>query len=146
MHQPNEQYIYTQEEYLQLLRNSKFGLSLRGYGPKCNREIELMAFGTVPIIDEYVSMSYYDPPQENIHYFRINQPSDIKNVINNCSKEQWIKMSTACREWYNKNCSLHGSFNTTMKIINDFSKKNENGNRFDFNYVFNIKNTFIKNK
>ena len=91
-------------------------------------------------------MSYYDPPQENIHYFRIKQPSDIKNVINNCSKEQWIKMSTTCREWYNKNCSLQGSFDTTMKIINDFSKKNEPGNRFDFNYVFNIKNTFIKNK
>ena len=34
MHKPDEKYRYNQEEYLDLLRNSKFGLCLRGYGLK----------------------------------------------------------------------------------------------------------------
>ena len=36
------------DEYLNLLKQSKFGLCLRGFGGKCNREIELMGLGTVP--------------------------------------------------------------------------------------------------
>ena len=121
MHKPDEKYVYNQKEYLELLKNSKFGLSLRGFGPKCNREIELMGSPsiTVPIITKKISMTYYDSPIENKHYFRINNANEIPNIIKNCSEETWTKMSTACIEWYNKNCSLQGSFNTTMNIINN---------------------------
>jgi len=123
MHKADEKYIYSQNEYLQLLKNSKFGISLRGFGPKCNREIELMAFGTVPIIDSTVSMDYYDSPIENIHYFRINNPSDIKKIIQSCSEEKWNQMSQACVNWYKKNCSTNGSFQTTMNAIKDLINK-----------------------
>lgn len=123
MHKADEKYIYTQSEYLQLLKNSKFGISLRGFGPKCNREIELMAFGTVPIIDSTVSMDYYDSPIENIHYFRINNPSDIKKIVQSCSEEKWNQMSQACVNWYKKNCSTKGSFQTTMNAIKDLINK-----------------------
>ena len=43
-------YPYTQEQYQERLSSSKFGLLLPGYGPKCNRDIECMAHGTVPIV------------------------------------------------------------------------------------------------
>ena len=43
-------YPYTQEEYLNEIKHSKFGLCLPGYGPKCNREIEYLGLGTVPIM------------------------------------------------------------------------------------------------
>ena len=125
MHLPNEKYTYTQEEYLHLLKKSKFGLSIRGYGPKCNREIELMALGTVPIIDNNVNMNYYNKPIENVHYFRINKPEEIIKIINNCSEKQWTKMSNACIKWYNDNCSCIGSFNVTMDIINSPKKNKE---------------------
>ena len=140
MHLPNEKYIYTQEEYLHLLKKSKFGLSIRGYGPKCNREIELMALGTVPIIDNNVNMDYYNKPIENVHYFRINKPEEISNIINNCTKEQWTKMSNACIKWYNENCSCIGSFNTTMDIIKKINKhtKEKKNNKF-----FNIQNIIL---
>lgn len=156
MHKPDEKYVYNQKEYLELLKNSKFGLSLRGFGPKCNREIELMALGTVPIITQDVSMTYYDSPIENKHYFRINNADEIPNIIKNCSEETWTKMSTACIEWYNKNCSLQGSFNTTMNIINNeiinkIQKKNSNesnlpkNNNDDFKKkyenIYSLKNT-----
>ena len=123
MHKPEEKYRYTQDEYLDLLRNSKFGLCLRGFGPKCNREIELMALGTVPIVETNVDMdNYYDPPQENIHYLRFSSPEDIELLINNCSEEKWTQMSLACREWYNKNASTQGSFKTTMNIVKNMGQ------------------------
>ena len=78
-----------------------------------------MALGTVPIITNDVSMSYYDSPIENIHYFKIKNASEIPDIIKNCSEEKWTEMSNACIEWYNKNCSVVGSFNTTMNIINN---------------------------
>ena len=96
MHKPNEKYKYNQDEYLDLLKHSKFGLCLRGFGPKCNREIELMALGTIPIVEKNVDMdNYYDPPQENIHYLRFSSPEEIQNLIDNCSEDKWTKMSLA---------------------------------------------------
>ena len=93
MHKPNEKYKYNQDEYLDLLKHSKFGLCLRGFGPKCNREIELMALGTIPIVEKNVDMdNYYDPPQENIHYLRFSSPEEIQNLIDNCSEDKWTKM------------------------------------------------------
>ena len=47
---------FSQEEYLEELHNSKYGLCLRGYGSKCHREVELMALGTVPIVEKNVDM------------------------------------------------------------------------------------------
>ena len=123
MHKPDEKYRYNQDEYLDLLRNSKFGLCLRGFGPKCNREIELMALGTVPIVEKNVDMdNYYDSPQENIHYLRFSSPEDIEVLIDNCSEERWSQMSLACREWYKKNGSTEGSFKTTMNIVKKMKK------------------------
>tara|TARA_B110001452_G_scaffold85760_1_gene70092 strand:- start:6 stop:4607 length:4602 start_codon:yes stop_codon:yes gene_type:complete len=123
MHKPDEKYKYTQDEYLDLLRNSKFGLCLRGFGPKCNREIELMALGTVPIVETNVDMdNYYDSPQENVHYLRFSSPEDIELLINNCSEEKWTQMSLACREWYKKNASTQGSFKTTINIVKNMGR------------------------
>ena len=151
MHLPNEKYIYTQDEYLHLLKKSKFGLSIRGYGPKCNREIELMALGTVPIIDNNVNMDYHNKPIENIHYFRINKPEEISKIINNCTKEQWTEMSNACIKWYNDNCSCIGSFNVTMDIINnpkennkEIAKKNFVNNKSTINNkLFRVQNLLL---
>ena len=129
MHKPEELYKYNQDEYLSLLKNSKFGLSLRGFGPKCNREIELMALGTVPIVANDVDMcNYYDSLIENVHYFRFNNVEEIKEIVEKCNENTWNKMSKACIEWYNKNCSIKGSFKTTEYIIKNFDKVVESHN------------------
>lgn len=112
-------YIYTQKEYLDLLSKSKYGLCMRGYGPKCHREIELYAMGVVPLLTNEVDTNYYVQPIENIHYFRINGPNDVKSIIDNTSKQKWKEMSLAGREWYEQNCSALGLFRTTSKIINN---------------------------
>lgn len=113
-----QKHKFTQKEYLMKLRNSRYGLCLRGYGSKCHREVELMAFGTVPIITEHVSIeSYYDKPIENIHYIKANTPEELENKINNISKDKWEEMSKSCYDWYQRNVHSDNGWNNMINKI-----------------------------
>ena len=112
------QHKFSQEEYLQQLANAKYGLCLRGYGSKCHREVELMALGTVPIITEFVCIdSYMDPPEENIHYIRCNNPENLQTILSNITQEKWETMSKNCCEWYQKNVYSKNSFKNFLSYI-----------------------------
>jgi hypothetical protein len=112
---------FTQKEYLMQLRNSKYGLCLRGYGSKCHREVELMAFGTVPIVTPEVSItSYMDPPIENVHYIKATTPKELKEKINAIPQKKWESMSKSCYEWYQRN--VH-SDNCWVNMISDILYK-----------------------
>ena len=109
---------YSHKEYLYQLQKSKYGLCLRGFGKKCNREMELMAMGTVPIITPDVSIDYYnDKLIENKHFIRINDPSEYRKKIDSISKEQWTEMSNNCKEWYMKNIHSKNGFNQLIKQL-----------------------------
>ena len=109
---------FNQTEYLMKLRNSRFGLCLRGYGSKCHREVELMAFGTVPVVTPEVSIKdYLDPPQEGIHYITASTPEEFKKKVDNISKRQWEIMSYNCKEWYMKNVHSDNSWNTFIHNV-----------------------------
>ena len=95
---------FSNKEYLLKLRQSRFGLCLRGYGSKCHREVELMAFGTVPIVtSEVTTNSYMEPLQENIHYLQVKNTDEFKNKIDNLSENDWNTMSESCYKWYERN-------------------------------------------
>ncbi len=112
-----QQHKFTQEEYLNKLSRSKFGLSLRGYGSKCHREVELMAFGTIPLITPDVNVDFYiEPLIENKHYIKVNSPDELKSKIS-ISKEKWIEMSNNCHLWYMRNVHSENSWNTTISSI-----------------------------
>lgn len=99
---------YSQNDYLELLRNSRYGLCIRGYGKKCHREIELMALGTVPIVTEDMNTSsFLEPLVEKTHYFKASSPTEMKKIINKTKQETWNTMSAACQEWYKRN--IHSS-------------------------------------
>ncbi len=99
-----KQHKFTHEAYLMKLRGAKYGLCLRGYGSKCHREVELMAFGTVPIVTPEVSVtSYMEPLIENTHYILVKTPEELKEKLANIGEEQWSNMSSACYEWYQRN-------------------------------------------
>ena len=97
-------HLFTHEEYLFKLRNSKFGLCLRGYGKKCHREVELMAFGTVLIVTPEVSISsFLEPLVEGTHYIYVTSPNEIKEKLEVITEEKWNQMSKSCYEWYQQN-------------------------------------------
>jgi hypothetical protein len=109
---------FSHEEYLMKLRGSKYGLCLRGYGSKCHREVELMAFGTVPIVTPEVTVSsYMDPLIENIHYILVKTPEELKEKIANIDEEQWTKMSSVCYEWYQRNVHSNNCWNNMIEHI-----------------------------
>ncbi len=119
---PQTKYPYTQSDYLVRLSDARFGLCLRGYGPKCNREIELMALGTIPIITPDVDITgFFDPPQFGIHYLVAKNAADVSRIIASTSPEDWETMSRACQDWYQRNCSTRGSFYQTQRIIQTVS-------------------------
>ena len=116
-----DHYPFTKEEYLEKLRHSKFGLALAGYGPKCNREIELLGMGVVPLFAPEVDNTYYEPLQEGVHFLRVNSPEDVRKVIDSVSESQWKRMHDAGQKWYQRNASPSGSFLITKKIMESIS-------------------------
>ena len=109
---------FNHEEYLMKLRGSKYGLCLRGYGSKCHREVELMAFGTVPIVTPEVTVSsYMEPLVENTHYILVKTPEELKEKIANIEEEQWTNMSSTCYEWYQRNVHSNNCWNNMIEHI-----------------------------
>lgn len=109
---------FSHEEYLMKLRGAKYGLCLRGYGSKCHREVELMAFGTVPIVaDGVTTESYMEPLIENIHFIKVSTPSEIRPIIYRITEEKWSEMSKACYEWYQRNVMSKNAWTNMIEHI-----------------------------
>ncbi len=109
-------------QYLENCARMLFGLCLTGVGPKCLRDIEYMAMGVVPIVVNRSAIEFYhNPPIEDEHYIFADNINDltvkIDNLLSNTNKIK--SMSSACIDWFETNCSIHGSFKTTMDIINE---------------------------
>ena len=110
--------IFSEQKYLDNLSKAKYGLCLAGYGKKCHREVECMALGTVPVCAPEVDMdNYANPPVENIHFLRVENPEDAKEKLAKVSDEKWLEMSEACKQWYKENCSVDGMWKLTQKLI-----------------------------
>ena len=110
-----DKHKFTAEEYLMKLRSSRYGLCLRGYGSKCHREVELMAFGTVPIVTPEVSIkSYMEPLIENKHYIAVKDPEELVEKLRVITEEDWKLMSKQCYEWYQRNVYSKNSWNNMI--------------------------------
>lgn len=115
-------YRYNQIEYYNALANTKFGVSLRGGGPKCWRDIEYLALGTVLIATEGVDTDdYHNPLVENVHYIKCKTPEEMKEKISKISEEKWSEMSKKCIEWYYENSHYKGSIKILENIVSKLS-------------------------
>lgn len=118
MQEGKEPYVLKPREYLEALQNAKYGLCIRGYGPKCNREIELLALGTVPIVTNGVEISdYAEPLIDGKHVICVSDHEDAMAKICKISEEKWAEMSEAGFQWWKRNCSVEGSWETTRQLI-----------------------------
>lgn len=107
-------------DYLKICSNFRFGLCLPGVGPKCLRDIEYMGMGVIPIVVDLASMNlYHNKPEKNSHYLYVQNIEDFYEQISSLSSKDIKDMSESCIQWFEKNCSINGSFNTTMEIINE---------------------------
>ena len=110
-------HVFSQQEYLQRLANSKFGLCLRGYGAKCHREVELMGLGVVPVVTREVDVSsYLNPISSDHHYLSTQSPEGLAASIQ-VSEHERMQRAEKCLQWYEKYCSVKGSFLSTLSSI-----------------------------
>lgn len=117
MQKGKEPYLLKPREYLEALGNSKYGLCLRGYGPKCNREIELLAMGTVPVVTPDVDISNYSEPLiDGVHVIRVTDKEDTMSKLSSIDEAKWAEMSEAGYQWWSRNCSIEGSWATTSAL------------------------------
>ena len=111
-------HLFTHKEYLMKIRQSKYGLCLRGYGSKCHREVELMAFGVIPLVTEGVTTtSYMEPLIENTHYLLVSSPDDLTLKLQNMTEFKWNIMSQNCCEWYQRNVHSNNCWNNMISNI-----------------------------
>jgi len=107
------------DDYLQLMINSKFGISLHGRmshftEAKNRREIDYM-FLKKPLLMNYCP-HYYDPLIDGHHYVSINLNTDFKKLED---EYDWDKIAENGYNWYMKNASPYGVAESFMKIMKD---------------------------
>jgi hypothetical protein len=77
-----------------------------------------MALGTIPLVTPEVSIdSYYDPPVEGVHYFRVNTHDDVTRIVNTTTESKWNAMSNACSEWYMRNVHSKHMMDTFLNKV-----------------------------
>ena len=118
----NNNFMYSYDEYLYLIKHSKFGLCINNFDSKYNRILELMSLGTVPIIENNVFIDFNNRLEENIHYLRINNINEINNIIETYTEDKWSFISNNCIKWYNQNCNIKNLFDISFKIANNKEK------------------------
>jgi len=110
-------YKYSQREYLEALASARFGLCLPGFGKKCHREVECMAMGCVPVITPDVDITHYaNPPEEGLHFVRVDSPADAYEKLAKISRASWEVMSAACKTWWKRNASCDGMWELTKEL------------------------------
>ena len=101
-------------EKLVVLANCRFGVCTKKTHTKRFVHVELLATGTVPVVDHEQDMS---PLKEDVHYIvakSINNPIQTIRSLNN---EQWTRMSEACKDWYATNAHSSVSWERTLRRV-----------------------------
>jgi hypothetical protein len=76
-----------------------------------------MGMGTVPVFTQGVSVDYHEPLVENEHFLYAETPQEALEKINTLTDKDWENLSNNCIEWFERNCSVEGSYNITKEII-----------------------------
>lgn len=117
--------VLSDEEYLNKMKSSKYGLVLHGRGSvvsesKNRREIDYMMLKK-PLLLNY-RPNYYNPLIEGKHYIYIDSNTDFKKIESMYNIDDIAKNGY---EWYQNNASEKGVVNTFLQIMNE-RRFNEN--------------------
>jgi hypothetical protein len=130
-HRPARRYTRTNtlfptiKDYYVALAKSKFGLCPAGDCGVCQREIETLGLGCIPIYTPGVEYNYFCPPVENVHFIYANNPTEMNEKIDNMSKEKEDEIRKNGVEYFNKYCTPTGLWNSVLKTIKKYSIKVE---------------------
>lgn len=107
----------TQKAYLKSVGDSRFVMC---FEPNSNTfsHVELIALGTVPIVQEKKDMeSYMEPLVEGTHYLQIGAFSELQTAVQQIDESRWTRMSEACKDWYVRNAHSTNTWIRTLRRI-----------------------------
>lgn len=105
------------KDYYMALATTQFGLCLAGDCPVCQREIEVLGVGCVPIYTTGVEWDYYNKPIEGKHFLYCKSPEELNDVIEGVSEDRYMWMQEEGIKYFNENNSVEGMWNNLNKII-----------------------------
>jgi hypothetical protein len=150
-----EDFEISKIEYFNLLKKTKYGICLKGDSIKSNHLLDYLAIGVIPLVTEDIDLSFFENLICGLHYFRISSGNDIIEIIKNTSEEHLNLMSENCKKWYFKNCSITGSYNNLLKLLNNLNNSNnlnqielsnEEYDETNLNTTTNISNEIVFHK
>lgn len=114
----------TQKEYYEALHNTRFGLCLGGDGgdkSACQREIEVMLLGCIPVFDKHVSIELYEPLVENKHYLLADNPEEMRHKINALTKDNIDYMLNEIQDYAETFLTPEGIWQSIIEIIEAYN-------------------------
>lgn len=114
----------TMEDYYRGLAKTKYGLCLAGdCGGVCQRDIETMGLGCVPVYTPGVERKFYVPPQENVHFLFANNPEEMKENMSKLSDKDREDMAQNGIKYFDKYVSPKGLWNTVLETVEKYNIK-----------------------
>ena len=110
-------------DYYKALAQTRFGLCPCGDIGKCQREVETMGVGCIPIFTPGVETSYFVRPTEGVHYIYADNPQEMNDKINSMSEEQQKHLREEGIKFFNDYCSPNGLWNSVLKTIEKYNIK-----------------------
>ena len=108
-------------DYYRALAAAKFGLCPMGDVGICQREIETMGLGCIPVFTPGVEYLYAYPVQQGIHFIFANNPEEMHRQIETMSQSDWRQMSQNGKEYFSKHCTPTGLWQTVLETIERYN-------------------------
>lgn len=103
------------EEYIMMLKHSKFCLAVRGYGITSFRMFEAMSFGCIPI---YISDKFWEPFNIPFSEYGIKiKPEQIKDIPNIIKSVDVDKMQKKVKEYFENYFTYSTCFENIIKTL-----------------------------
>jgi len=110
-------------DYYRLLASAKFGLCPVGDQGFCQREIETIGLGTIPVFTPGTEYCYHEPMVEDVHFIYAENPEEMKYKINNMSEEKRQWMVQNGQEYYKRRLSPEGLWSSVLETIDKYNIK-----------------------
>ena len=113
----------TIEDYYRALAATRYGLCPVGDCSKCQREVETMGLGCVPVYTTGVEWTSIVDPIENRHFIYADSPKEMNDKIDTIPETTRQDMAKEGIEYFDNYCSPQGLWNSVLITIDKYNIK-----------------------
>ena len=110
-------------DYYRLVSSSKFGLCPVGDQGFCQREVETIGLGAIPVFTPGTLNRYHEPMVEDEHFIYAENPEEMHQKINGISEEKRTWMVERGQDYYKRRLSPEGMWSSVLETIDKYNIK-----------------------